>query len=99
MHGNKGDKPMHNSLKTTTSTFSYRQLVVEYQATGSLISSPHNPRTHSKEQVRQIAASIEEFGFTNPILVDGNNTVIAGHGRIQAAQLAGLAAVPTIKLT
>jgi ParB-like chromosome segregation protein Spo0J len=65
----------------------------------SLIPYARNSRTHSTEQVAQIAASIKEFGFTNPILTDGENGVIAGHGRILAAQKLGLAEVPTIELS
>lgn len=64
----------------------------------SLIPYARNSRTHSDEQVAQIAASIREFGFTNPVLVDGNNGVIAGHGRLLAAQKLGLAEVPVIEL-
>ena len=52
-----------------------------------------NARTHSPEQVAQIAASIQEFGFTNPILVDGKDEIIAGHGRLAAAKDLGLAQV------
>jgi DNA modification methylase len=61
---------------------------------------PHerNPRTHSKKQVRQIADSIRRFGFTNPVLVDGENRIIAGHGRVEAAKLLGLERVPAIRL-
>ena len=59
----------------------------------------NNSRTHSEEQVRQIADSITEFGFTQPILVDGQNEIIAGHGRLMAAKLLGLAEVPCIRLT
>jgi hypothetical protein len=57
-----------------------------------------NARTHSDEQVAQIAASITEFGFTNPILVDTDQGIIAGHGRLRAAQQLGLAEVPVIVL-
>lgn len=57
-----------------------------------------NARTHSPEQVAQIAASITEFGFTNPILTDGRNGVVAGHGRLMAAKELGLDAVPVIEL-
>ena len=62
--------------------------------------APHsaNPRTHSKEQVRKIAASIRRFGFRNPVLVDENNNVVAGHGRLLAAAELGLATVPTLLL-
>lgn len=58
-----------------------------------------NSRTHSDEQVAQIAASIKEFGFTNPILIDEKNGVIAGHGRLLAARKLGLDEVPSIVLS
>lgn len=58
-----------------------------------------NARTHTPEQVAQIAASIKEFGFTSPIICDGDNIVIAGHGRLLAAERLGLDAVPVIRLT
>jgi len=57
-----------------------------------------NARTHSKKQVRQIAASIERFGFTNPVLIDSENTILAGHGRVAAAKLIGMAEVPCLRL-
>ncbi|NBU69965.1 MAG: site-specific DNA-methyltransferase [Bacteroidetes bacterium] len=59
---------------------------------------PTNARTHKKSQLKQIAKSIETFGFTNPVLVDDTNTIIAGHGRVEAAKMLGLATVPTIRL-
>ena len=58
-----------------------------------------NPRTHSAEQIAKIAASIKEFGFTNPILVDEKAGIIAGHGRLEAARQLDLAKVPVIELT
>jgi len=64
----------------------------------SLIPYARNARTHSDAQVAQIAASIREFGFTNPILVDGEHGVIAGHGRLLAARKLGMTEVPTIEL-
>jgi DNA modification methylase len=64
----------------------------------SLIPYARNSRTHSPDQVAQIAASIREFGFTNPVLVDGENGIIAGHGRILAAQKLGMAEVPCVIL-
>lgn len=73
-------------------------LAVEYRATAGLIPYARNARTHSDAQVAQIAASIKEFGFTNPVLVDGENGIIAGHGRVLAAQLLSMATVPTIAL-
>jgi ParB-like chromosome segregation protein Spo0J len=63
-----------------------------------LIPYVNNSRTHSDEQVAQIAASIKEFGWTNPILVDGSNGIIAGHGRLMAARKLGYKEVPTIEL-
>jgi ParB-like chromosome segregation protein Spo0J len=63
-----------------------------------LIPYVNNSRTHSDEQVAQIAASIKEFGWTNPILVDGQNGIIAGHGRLLAARKLGHKEVPTIEL-
>jgi DNA modification methylase len=63
-----------------------------------LIPYVKNSRTHSDEQVAQIAASIKEFGWTNPILVDGSNGIIAGHGRLMAARKLGHKEVPTIEL-
>ena len=63
-----------------------------------LIPYVKNSRTHSDEQVAQIAASIKEFGWTNPILIDGDNGIIAGHGRLMAARKLGHKEVPTIEL-
>ena len=63
-----------------------------------LIPYANNSRTHSDEQVAQIAASIKEFGWTNPILIDGENSIIAGHGRLMAARKLGYDKVPTIQL-
>ncbi len=73
-------------------------LRVEYRPLEGLIPFARNARTHSDEQVSQIAASIKEFGFTNPILLDGVNGVIAGHARLAAARLLGLKLVPCIEL-
>ena len=64
-----------------------------------LIPYARNSRTHSDDQVAQIAASIREFGWTNPVLVDGENGIIAGHGRILAARKLGMAEVPCIELS
>lgn len=58
-----------------------------------------NARTHSRKQVRQIADSIDRFGFTNPVLVSDEGEIIAGHGRVEAAKLLGLATVPTLRLS
>lgn len=71
---------------------------IEYRSTAEITPYARNSRTHSDEQVAQVAASIKEFGWTNPILVDETNTIIAGHGRLMAAQRMGMAEVPTITL-
>ena len=71
---------------------------VETRAVGELKVNPRNARTHGPKQVQQIAASIREFGFIVPIVIDEDGVVLAGHGRLQAAQLLGLAAVPTIQI-
>ena len=71
---------------------------IEVWPTDKLVPYDKNPRTHSPEQVNQIAASIAEFGFLNPILVDTAAGIIAGHGRLQAAQPLGLAQVPVVVL-
>jgi DNA modification methylase len=73
-------------------------LAVEYQPVGNLAAFSSNARAHSKHQIRQIAASIEQFGFTNPVLIDNKNTIIAGHGRVAAAKPLGMEQVPTIRL-
>ena len=67
-----------------------QHLAIDYRPLEALVPYARNARTHSPEQVGQIAASIEEFGFTNPILVDGENGIIAGHGRVLAAESLGL---------
>ena len=74
------------------------QLSVVYQPVATLVAYTHNARTHSKHQIRQIADSITAFGFTNPILIDKTDTIIAGHGRLRAAQLLGMNQIPTIRL-
>jgi DNA modification methylase len=56
----------------------------------------NNPRTHTKKQIEQIAASIKEFGFLNPVLIDGSDGIIAGHGRVEAAKLVGMNNVPVV---
>jgi hypothetical protein len=71
---------------------------IEQLPTDTLIPYARNTRTHSEAQVAQIAGSIREFGFTNPVLIDGENGIIAGHGRVLAAQKLGLGKVPCIRL-
>lgn len=74
-------------------------LAITYKATADLLPYINNAKKHSGDQVAMLAASIREFGFNNPILTDGDNGVIAGHGRLQAAQKLGLETVPTIELS
>ena len=71
---------------------------IETKLISDLIPYVNNARTHSDEQVTQIASSIKEFGFNNPILIDKDNGIIAGHGRLEAAKKLGYTEVPTIRL-
>jgi ParB-like chromosome segregation protein Spo0J len=73
-------------------------LVVETLSVDALVPYARNARTHSEAQVAQIAASIREFGFCSPVLIDGQGGIIAGHGRVMAARVLGLAEVPCIRL-
>ncbi len=73
-------------------------LQIEYKKIDDLIPYIKNSRTHSPQQIQQLAASIKEFGWTNPILLDGDNGIIAGHGRLAAARLLNQNEVPTIQL-
>ena len=74
-------------------------LELKYIQTDRLIPYVNNSRTHDEAQVTQIASSIKEFGFTNPILIDDEGSIIAGHGRVMAARKLGLDTVPTITLS
>ena len=71
---------------------------IETLALDALIPYARNSRTHSDEQIAQVAASIREFGFTNPVLIDADGGIIAGHGRVMAARKLGLAEVPCVRL-
>src|SRR5690606_14584048 len=73
-------------------------LRIDYREVAELIPYARNARTHSEAQVALIAGSIREYGFTNPVLVDGANGIIAGHGRVLAARKLGLSRVPVIEL-
>lgn len=85
----------NTNLKTQET---YNQIIIERS-----IDSPRpyagNARTHSKKQIKQIAASIERFGFVIPVLIDDDDGIIAGHGRVAAAKILGLTALPTIALS
>ncbi len=73
-------------------------LIIEYIDVDKLLPYARNARTHSKKQVQQIASSIVEFGFLNPVLVDKNLTIIAGHGRVLAAQTIALNKIPVVRV-
>ena len=80
----------------SSETTSGARLAIEHRPVEALIPYARNARTHSDDQVALIAGSIREFGFNNPVLVDGENGVIAGHGRLIAARKLGLSDVPAI---
>src|ERR1700694_4036696 len=71
----------------------------ENRPTHSLRPYAGNARTHSPKQIRQISRSIERFGFNNPVLVDDDDQIIAGHGRVEAAKLLNMKTVPTARLS
>jgi ParB-like chromosome segregation protein Spo0J len=73
-------------------------LQISYKDPRQLRPRARNPRTHSPKQIKQIAASIKEFGFISPVLVDGTDAIIAGHGRVEAAKLIGMGDVPTVRV-
>ena len=74
------------------------ELNIVYKPIKELKPYKKNAKKHSKEQVEQIANSIKEFGFTQPVIIDKHNSVVAGHGRILGAKKAGLKQVPTVCL-
>lgn len=74
-------------------------LEIEYVALSDIRGYERNARTHSVDQVAQIVDSIQQFGFTNPVLIDENGELIAGHGRKQAASTIGMSEIPAIRLT
>ena len=97
------DSPTHEAMRqaavgnTDVQPLAH-ELAIEYRNIDTLIPYVNNARTHSDDQVAQIAASIKEFGWTNPVLVDGDNGIIAGHGRVQAARTMDITSIPVIEL-
>src|SRR3954454_8665697 len=71
---------------------------IVHTAVEDLVPYQSNARTHSRRQIAQIAGSIERFGFLNPVLIDGSNQIIAGHGRVAAAKKLGLTSVPSLRI-
>ncbi len=92
-------KQSTNSGVETASRLSGEHLAVEQRPVADLIPYARNARTHSDKQVAEIAASIRAFGWTNPILIDGDDGIIAGHGRLLAARKLKLGTVPVIELS
>ena len=90
--------PMNDIPRSTVNTPENVELSIVYSPISSLRPYARNARTHTKRQIKMIAESIQAFGFTNPILTDENNTIVAGHGRLEAAKLMGMAKVPTVRL-
>ena len=72
---------------------------IEYTPVKELRPYAANARTHSRKQIRQIAKSIERFGFCNPVLIDDSKQIVAGHGRVEAAKIIGIEDVPTVRLS
>lgn len=71
---------------------------IEIRPIDKLVPYARNPRSHSEEQISQIAASIREFGWTNPVIIDDNGMILAGHGRVLAAERLGMTQVPVIEV-
>jgi hypothetical protein len=71
---------------------------IVYRDPQGLVPRQRNARIHSKKQIKELAASIRRFGFTNPVLLGDENQILAGHGRVQAAKDLGLVEIPTILL-
>jgi DNA modification methylase len=76
----------------------FGHITIQYLPINSLQPHPSNARIHSAHQIRQISNSIQEFGFTNPVLLDKHGSIVAGHGRVAAAKLLGISQIPTIRL-
>src|SRR3569833_279128 len=91
-------EPRNSSLKTQTQLPLPHAISAGHRAIADLIPRPRNPRTHSRKQIEQIAASIRRFGFLSPILIDGDDGIIAGHGRVEGAKLLGLTHVPAMRV-
>src|SRR5438876_3130053 len=87
------DNPVHQNLGRAISA-----LTIRYKDPARLKARAGNPRTHTPKQIKQIAASIKEFGFISPILIDRDGGIIAGHGRVEAAKLIGMSDVPTVRV-
>jgi len=90
---------MEDTLNMSAGSISGATPVVRMKPPGELKPARRNARSHSQKQIAQLAASIRQFGFTNPVLTDDAGRIVAGHGRVEAAKLLGLAVVPTLPLS
>ncbi|MBO6727089.1 MAG: ParB N-terminal domain-containing protein [Rhizobiaceae bacterium] len=88
-----GDRPRSSAIEAAG-----KALKIEYLGLCDLKPYRRNSRKHSRKQIRQVAQSMREFGFTNPILIDEDCTIIAGHGRLEAAKLNGMTSVPCVRI-
>lgn len=89
---------LFSEASNPTNGAALRSLNIEHLPIGLLKPHPGNARTHNKRQIRQLCESVKAFGWTNPVLIDRDNVIIAGHGRVEAAKLLKLPTVPTIRL-
>ena len=87
-----------SSLQSHVSTCGHHLLEIQYLPVTQLKPDPKNPRVHRKQQLTQIARSIEQFGFNVPVLVNSELVLMAGHGRVEACKLIGITEVPTIRI-
>jgi ParB-like chromosome segregation protein Spo0J len=87
-----------SDTRSLTRTEEALELQVIYRSIQTLSPFARNARTHSRSQIRKLRDSIQSFGFVNPILVNQSGTIIAGHGRVEAAKLLGMTEIPTICL-
>ena len=91
-------KPQNQNKTRKENKKNMEKIQIVYKKIGDLKPYKKNAKKHPKEQVERIANSIKEFGFTQPVIIDKDNCVVAGHGRILGAKKAGLKTIPTVKL-
>jgi hypothetical protein len=89
---------MPKKKQSTVELAQEHKLTIQYRNVEELVPYENNPRLHSDSQVDQIANSIKQFGWTNPILLDGTNGILCGHGRLMAARQLGMESVPCIDI-
>src|SRR5258705_6758281 len=98
------DQSAANKIKSNSDNSRFSPLAsagvlsIQLRPIASLTPHRRNARTHSRKQIQQLARSIKEFGFTNPVLIDKAGGILAGHGRVEAAKLLGMTELPTVEL-